>query len=346
MIKKILVLVISMFVAEFSFAAIANNVFGTYQIQVDDAIDKALLHLYQTQTSAGYFSGEYGKTTAVPSLVGMAYLAAGYTPASGPYSDAIQKCIDYCLEVAEDHPKAYMGGPDNGKMYAHNIATLFLSEVSGMVDEDRQKRIDELLPKALQLILDAQRIKKADKHKGGWRYAYNSSDSDFSCSGWALMALRSAKLNGAPIPDKSIDDAVKYVKRVANKDTGGFGYQDPGSVKQNLAGAGILCLELTGHHGDPMLQKTGNYILNRVSHYGGSSGHAEYGRYYAAQGMFQLGGKYWKTWADWMFPYLLKTQQDDGSWGGTYVTAMNILSITVPCRQLPIYQRDETVNDE
>jgi hypothetical protein len=334
-----------MLIANLSFGAIANNVFGTYQEQVDDAVDQALLRLYQTQTSAGYFSDEYGKTTAVPSLVGMAYLAAGYTPASGPYSDAIQKCIDYCLDVAEGDEKTYMGSADNGKMYAHNISTLFLSEVSGMVDDKRQKRIEELLPKATQLILDAQRIKKSDQNKGGWRYSYNSSDSDFSCSGWALMALKSAKLNGSPIPDKSIADAVKYVKRMYSKDNGGFGYQNTSRIMQNLAGAGILCLELTGHHGDPMLTKTGNYILNKTSSYGGG-GHPEYGRYYAAQGMFQLGGKYWKTWADWMYPYLLKSQKEDGSWGGTYVTAMNILSLTVPCRQLPIYQRDETVNDE
>jgi len=345
MIKNTLIFLVLSAFAHSSFAAMANNVFGTYQNQVDDAVDKALLRLYQTQNSAGYFADKYGKTTAVPALVGMSYLAAGYTPASGPYSDAIQKCIDYCLDVGEDHPKAYMGEPDNGKMYAHNIATLFLSEVSGMVEEERQKRIDELLPKALQLILDAQRIKKSDQHKGGWRYSYTSTDSDFSCSGWALMALKSAKLNGAPVPDKSIADAVKYVKKMYNKDSGGFGYQNPSSIKQNLAGAGILCLELTGHHGDPMLQKTGNYILNKTDSYK-SGGHEEYGRYYAAQGMFQLGGKYWKTWADWMFPYLLKTQREDGSWEGTYVTAMNILSITVPFRQLPIYQRDETVNDE
>lgn len=328
-------------------AAIAQNVFGTYQSQVDDAVDKALLKLYQSQTSAGYFPDTYGKTTAVPSLVGMAYLAAGYTPAYGPYSDAIQKCIDYCLDVAESHKHTYMGDVGNGKMYAHNISTLFLSEVSGMVDEERQKRIDIILPKATQLIIDAQRIKKSEQHKGGWRYSYRSTDSDFSCSGWALMALRSAKLNGAPIPDKSIADAVAYVKRMYNPDSGGFGYQKRSSVKINLAGAGILCLELTGHHGDPMLKKSGSYILNNLSRYKGHNNHAEYGRYYAAQGMFQLGGKYWKTWADWMFPYLLKVQNEDGSWGNsTYTTAMNVLSITVPCRQLPIYQRDETVSEE
>ena len=41
----------------------------------------------------------------------------------------------------------------------------------------------------------------------------------------------------------------------------------------------------------------------------------------------------------------------DGSWesreaGRTYGTAMMVLAFTVPYRQLPIYQRDETVDEE
>ena len=66
-----------------------------------------------------------------------------------------------------------------------------------MVDPDRQKKINGSLPRALALILRAQAVQKSSRHKGGWRYHPNSRDSDTSCSGWALMALRSAKLNGA-----------------------------------------------------------------------------------------------------------------------------------------------------
>ena len=77
-----------------------------------------------------------------------------------------------------------------------------------MVDPERQKKIGESLPKAVALILRAQAVNKSDRHKGGWRYHPNSKDSDTSCSGWALMALRSAKLNGAPVPDQAIESAL------------------------------------------------------------------------------------------------------------------------------------------
>jgi hypothetical protein len=46
----------------------------------------------------------------------------------------------------------------------------------------------------------------------------------------------------------------------------------------------------------------------------------------------------------------LKKQSEDGSWnsreaGRIYGTCMMVLAFTVPYRQLPIYQRDETVDE-
>jgi hypothetical protein len=81
-----------------------------------------------------------------------------------------------------------------------------------------------------------------------------------------------------------------------------------------------------------------------------NNAHESYANYYNAQGMFQLGGKHWAQYADWMYQEYLPKQQANGSWsngrnGGTYGTSMMVLSFTVPYRQLPIYQRDETVDE-
>jgi hypothetical protein len=66
--------------------------------------------------------------------------------------------------------------------------------------------------------------------------------------------------------------------------------------------------------------------------------------------MFQLGGKFWQKYASWMYGYYLSRQESDGGWSSrmqdrVYSTAMMILALTVPYRQLPIYQRDETVDE-
>jgi hypothetical protein len=235
-------------------------------------------------------------------------------------------------------------------MYGHNIATLFLSEVSGMVDPDRQKKINESLPRALALILRAQGVNKSSRHQGGWRYHPNSRDSDTSCSGWALMALRSAKLNGADVPDKAIADAVAYLYGNFSEKNGHFGYSSPHNSKNSLTGMGLLCLELCGEHGKPSTIKAADYILESFRGLEGAQ-FEFYGNYYNAQAMFQIGGKYWETYADWMYETYLKKQKEDGSWysreaGQVYGTAMMTLAFTVPYRQLPIYQRDETVDEE
>jgi len=51
-----------------------------------------------------------------------------------------------------------------------------------------------------------------------------------------------------------------------------------------------------------------------------------------------------------MYATYLPKQARDGSWesreaGTVYGTAIMVLAFTVPWRQLPIYQRDETVDE-
>ena len=51
-----------------------------------------------------------------------------------------------------------------------------------------------------------------------------------------------------------------------------------------------------------------------------------------------------------MYAHYLRRQEENGSWvsegGSVYGSAMMVLAFTVPYRQLPIYQRDETVDEE
>jgi hypothetical protein len=358
-----------------------------YRKPVDIAVRRALSYLARQQAAApvknGSFPGAFGTTNAIPALVAMAFLSKGYTPGSGPYGQEINRCLDYILS----HKPANGYLNRGGRMYGHGIATLFLSEVSGMVDQRRQRQIDALLPLALRVILDAQKVTKQPVHQGGWRYEPHSRDSDLSLTGWSLMALRSAKLNGAPVPDKAIADAggfvrmcwkhdgragdhlgyyfwanrarqIEYVK-AAMKRPGGFGYMpyqdrylgkkrwclDHHSATLPMTGVGLLCLELTGHHGDVMTTRAGDTLLRHLNNPTGfiQCWQHEYGTYYCSQGMFQLGGRYWETFGEALYKYLLPRQLADGSWKGSngpvYPTAMYTLALTVSYRQLPIYQR-------
>ena len=77
--------------------------------------------------------------------------------------------------------------------------------------------------------------------------------------------------------------------------------------------------------------------------------------YYATQVMFHMGGQYWQAWNQRLHPMLVSAQEREGdlagSWdprrpvpdrwapfaGRLYVTAMNLLSLEVTYRYLPLY---------
>jgi len=315
--------------------------------EVDQAIVKGLEWIARGQQPDGSFGQHKGSTqSGVWALCGMAFLARGHVPGTQPYGEVVEKIITKLAEEQRDD--GYLSN-DQGKMYSHCISTLFLSEVSGMVRPELQKVIDKTLPKALKVIIDAQKISKDQNNKGGWRYKPDSRDSDFSCSGWALMALRSARLNGAQIPPEAIKDAVEYILRRHDENEGSFGYTDTKSHAVTLTGAGILCLSLCGEHSNPAIARASGYLMKNYEKLP-KENYCFYGMYYAAQGLFQMGGDEWKTFSQWMYDTWIPKQFEDGHWDRHeqdtyYQTAMVVLAFTVPYRQLPIYQRDETVDE-
>ena len=317
--------------------------------RVESSIDRALVYLASRQLKDGSFScPRMPGNTAVTSLCVMSFLARGYTPGTGPYGRVIDKGIDYILSQQQKNGLIVCNrGKSHGPMYSHGTSTLLLSEVSGMVSPRRQEKIDHVLSRALRLILSAQKVAKKGVHRGGWRYSPASRSSDISCSSWALMSLRSARNNGSAVPVEAIDMGVAYILALRCKD-GGFGYSSPKSPALARTGTALLCLELCGKHGHEATIAAGEWILKHMpKRFGG--GNFYYGLYYCSQGMFQLGGKYWKLWAPYMQTMMLKFQQKNGSWptatggaakaGPCYSTAMSVLAMTVSYRQLPIYQR-------
>jgi len=339
----------------------ASAALAKYSTRIDAAIDRALSYLVSQQLDDGSFSSSVktslrnrrgvasgGGNTAVTSLCVMAFLAKGHTPGVGPYGEVINKGIDFVLSRQQQNGLLVGTGRVHGAMYYHGMATLMLSEVSGMVSPKRQKRLDAVLSKALHLILAAQKVRKPAKYQGGWRYLPTSRDSDISLTGWSLMALRSARNNGASVPLESIEAAVRFVMN-CRVSTGAFAYRPGSGPGLARTGVALLCLEICGRHRNAACVGAGKYILSHLPRNFGHS-YFYYGLYYCSQGMFQLGGEEWEKYALHMYKMMLDFQnKTDGSWpqgGGTearagkcYSTAMGVLAMSVSYRQLPIYQR-------
>ncbi|MCG3180819.1 MAG: hypothetical protein BIFFINMI_03182 [Phycisphaerae bacterium] len=312
--------------------------------KIDAATDKALAYIAKLQKPDGSWEAD-GVPCAAASVAIMAFLAKGHQPGEGPYGDVLNKAIDFVISKQNPNGLLAVGG----RMYAHGMCTLMLGEVLGQTTGKREEKVRQALALAVKLILDAQKLPKPTRMEGGWRYQATSRDSDLSVTGWQLMALRSAKNAGADVPAEAIEQAVKYVQESASGG-GGFGYQPGGSTNHARAGTGILCLELCGKHNAKEALASGDWILaNPYRPYGGGSGYIYYTMYYCSQAMFQLGGKYWRTFWPSFAQQIIERQQEDGSFprgasseqqaGPAYSTGMAVLALSVRYRLLPIYQR-------
>lgn len=324
--------------------------------KVQAAVDKALKWMGANQKPDGTWPGTQNNSTAVPSLAVMAFMSRGHVPGQGQYGEVLNRSIDYVIESQQDDGLLSKHKNGNAVMYEHGISAAMLSEAFGMVDDTRKRKIEKALAKAVQLIIEAQRVQKDQKNTGGWRYQKSSRDSDISVSGWQLMALRGAANCGATVPKENLVAGREYMRRCSvpipegvKDPVGGFAYMPGQGPNAPRTGTGILAIELLGEHGTREAKAGGEFLLKNMP----ESVHSEYyyyAVYYVSQALYQLGDKYWETGYPKMRDALLAAQTDSGVWaagnnnseeaaGPAYRTSMAVLALCVPYRYLPLYQK-------
>ena len=171
---------------------------GMITVRTDLAIQRGLAYLAARKDRDGsYGTGPYRGNVAISSLAAMSMMCAGYQPQRGVYGSLITDCLRYVMS-RESRSLGYRGflyqpNSGHGPMYGHGFATLFLSEVYGMVpDKALRDEVRGKLHRAVGLILATQ------KHNGqnAWRYTPSSRDADLSVTICQIMALRSARNAG------------------------------------------------------------------------------------------------------------------------------------------------------
>lgn len=309
--------------------------------KLDSTIAKGLDFLAKSQNPDGSVHGG-GPPVAITALTLMAFLASGHTPDSGKYGLVVRNATDFLIKNARED--GYFGAIDGSRMYGQGIVTLALAEVAGAeTDPVRRKKIRTEVEKSVKLIMKAQEVPKPEGHQGGWRYEPTASDSDLSLSGWNALALRASQNIGMPVPKEAVARAVKFVISCNLKDAG-FGYQPGGGgMNPGMTGVGILNLCLLDDPENPLIPKAAKYMTDNPIAAG--SQYKYYYLYYTTQAAFQVGSDTWA--ATWKVTTreLIDIQQPDGGWpasnepGRVYATSMSVLTLSVPYRLLPIYQR-------
>jgi hypothetical protein len=303
--------------------------------------------------------------TAATGLALLAFQGAGYTHQQYKYAEAVHRAWAYLLDRQQPNGDLYIpqdpASDQNAWLYSHAIATLALCEAYGMTQD---ARLREPAERAVRFMVNSQ-----DPQRGGWRYRPGVG-SDTSVSGWFMMALKSAQLAGIDVPQPT------FVRLSAFVDASQAGPQQPHLYRYNpfaldtveqrhglqptpvMTSVGLLMRLYLGWRRDlPAMQAGADRLLEYPPQLGTpeASLRDTYYWYYATQVMFHMGGERWKAWHSRLHPLLIDSQVTSGdlsgSWdpnlptpdiwarfaGRHYVTTMNLLSLEVNYRHLPLY---------
>ena len=340
---------------------------------IDEAIMRALgwLKAHQRDDGGWSYGGDLTKgggdnDIAMSGLALLAFLAYGQTTSSSEFGPTVEKAINF-LKVHQDD-SGYWSMPrwdDKAKKavpykitpencfqqypYIHGIATYAIAEAYGMT------RIPELktaMEKAVQIIILGQQ-----KSTGGWDYSYaKGARRDTSVSAWQVQALKASLIAGCTVPGikDALDASVKDMKHMSDSKTGKIGYEKPGQGSMGLTGAGVLCLQFTGHGKDTEAQ-AGLRALHdvRIAWEAPTEQWPLYAFYYITQSRFQESRESFATWQAQFVPAYIKSQNADGHWdamggkntetgfGQVYATTFSCLTLETFVRFLPSYQHVE-----
>lgn len=271
-------------------------------------------------------------------------LLKGQKASENPYDKTVMRGLEF-LKRRQDPRKGDFGGG----MYAHGLATIAMCEAYGMTQDPNLRPYAQ---KAVNFIVFAQH-----PSNGGWRYA-PGQEGDTSVTGWQVMALKSAQMAGLVVPSQTMQKAIYFLNSCMDPNNKGYGYTGVGSTA-TMSAVGLLCrqyLQAWGPQKLEMIEGVKNHIRPGQPNPKALQKNV-YFYYYATQVMHHYGGEAWKEWNKGMREGLIATQDRNkdtpnyGSWnsqgdphggagGRLMVTSLNLLTLEVYYRYLPLYYRD------
>jgi hypothetical protein len=346
---------------------------GEFGPETEAAIERGLEFLSKTQRKDGSWRledfGDQPRLRSHAAATGLSLLSfqgAGYSHQQFHYAPVCKAALDYLLANQKPDGDLYIemdaSSDANVRFYSHSIAALALCEAFGMTQDEALR---EPAQRAVKFMVNVQ-----DPRGGGWRYQ-PGIESDTSVSGWFMMALKSAELAGLDVPRTTFVGIEKWLDQAQSSPTerhlyryNPFAPDSPitshGRVPNpTMTGVGLLMrLYLGWRRDNPEMIRGSDYLLTNLPSEGSIDAPQRdtYYWYYATQVLFHMGGDRWKQWNSRLHPILIRSQIIDGnqagSWdaagpipdrwgpfaGRLYVTTLNLLSLEVYYRHLPIYE--------
>jgi hypothetical protein len=343
--------------------------------RIEQAISQGLSWLARQQQSPGNWRLHTGypdasewpdiKTdTGATALALLAFLGHGQTHQQAKdkaTEEVVQKGLDWLMGVQSQngngdfHDLSAEQGR-NPAFYAHSQATIVMCEAYALT---KDRKLYEAAARGVEYLLNSQQ-----PNQGGWKYHPLDAKSvgDLSVTGWALMALHSARAAGINVPDEPFQRASKFLDSVQDDNGSRYRYQPTGwQVSRAMTGEGLLCRQFLGWpRNQPQLREGVEYLLDEKYQPTWSEGRRNvYEWYYVGHVLHNMNEEEWTDWYNLAQKEIIENQikvgsgDYRGSWnphkpqgapyeladkaGRLYITAMSLLILEMPVRHQPIY---------
>lgn len=170
---------------------------------------------YKGDCTANEFKGNDQFDEGNTGLALLAFLGAGYTPASKEklfpghaltYGDVVKRGLDFLLKKQDESGR--IGRAIDKYMYNHAICALALVEAFALTQSADYKSGAK---KAIDFLV------KAKNAGAGWRYTLQSGDTDSSVTTWAVMAFVAAEKAGLAFDKPVYADSMKWFSSVTGE---------------------------------------------------------------------------------------------------------------------------------
>jgi hypothetical protein len=346
---------------------------GAPQPQTEEAIERGLAFLARHQKPDGRWSlqgfpeeAQLATDTAATALALIAFQGAGYSHREFQYKDVVKSGLDFLINSQRSDGDLFVPLDDASNrsvwLYSHSLAAIALCEAYGMTQDPGLRAPAQ---RAIDFIAASQ-----DIEHGGWRYS-PAVGSDTSVTGWMMMALKSGELAGLNVSRQTYARINAWLDGAQQSRAEPHLYRynpyAPDTSQQRhgrrasktMTSVGLLMRLYGGWKRDNANMIRGaHFLADNLPAIGTTSDPQRdtYYWYYATQVMAHMGGDYWQAWSGRLHPLLVDSQVREGSLTGSwdpqtpipdrwgphagrlYITTMNLLSLEVQYRKLPLYE--------
>lgn len=311
----------------------------------ENAVELALAYFARIQNSNGSWI-DSGRKYGNSGLVLLCFLGAGYHHKDGKYHEVVNKGLNFMLGNT-----AEAGSIKGENHYTSAIAGMVFAEAYALTGDIRCKE-------AAGKILDY--FARTQGPEGGWDYGPYREDKDkydTSVTGWVIMAFKSARMAGIPLPENVVDRYLEYARTITRED----GLSTYNMIKgvphkkrytPTMTASTLMCRLYMGDGlNTPLMLKGIKHLTDRLKgKYIPRWSRKKYSMdcyfwYHAAQVAFLVGGDAWTKWnrmlKDMIVRHQVKNGADKGSWGNpeyfkwmrhnkggyVYPTAMNTMTL-------------------